>query len=298
MIAKAFYRIGRTDAPSGHGPAGLWGIRRDVRFQRFTKGPNMRFSFLKSCQAAAVLGALLFGPSAMSQNAVFNDQQRQAIGEIVKDYLLKNPEVLTEVIAELEKRQAEAQRVAQSGALKETRQTLLNAPHSYVAGNPSGDVTLVEFFDYNCGYCKKALADVQTLVKADPKLRVVLKDFPVLGPDSVEASRVALAARKQLQGDKLFDFHMKVMETRGRVNGERAMAVAKEMGLDIARLQKDMEGTDVRAALQENMGLGDKLGLSGTPAFIIGDEVIPGAVGIEPLKQVVANVRQCGKGAC
>jgi protein-disulfide isomerase len=135
-------------------------------------------------------------------------------------------------------------------------------------------------------------------VKSDSKLRVVLKDFPILGPDSVEASRVALAAKNQLQGDKLFDYHVKVLESRGRVNGERAMAVAKEMGLDMARLQKDMEAADVRAALQENVTLGDKLGLSGTPAFIIGDQVIAGAVGLEPLKQVVTNLRECGKANC
>jgi protein-disulfide isomerase len=258
----------------------------------------MRFSLLKTCHAMALLGALAFGPAAMAQSAVFNEQQKQAIGEIVKDYLLKNPEVLTEVIAELEKRQGEAQQVAQASAVKEARQTLLNAPHSYVVGNPSGDITLVEFFDYNCGYCKKALADVQALLKNDPKLRVVLKDFPVLGPDSVEASRVALAAKKQLQGDKLLDYHVKVMDTRGRVNGEKALATAKEMGLDMARLQKDLESAEVRNALQENMALGDKLGLTGTPAFIIGESVIPGAVGLDPLKQVVANVRQCGKASC
>ena len=189
----------------------------------------------------------------------------------MRDYLLKNPELLQEVMVELEKRQAETQRVAQASALKDNRQTLLNAPHSIVAGNPQGDVTLVEFFDYNCGYCKRALADVQQLVKADPKLRLVMKDFPVLGPDSVEASRVALAVKNQLQGDKLFDYHVKLMETRGRVNGERALAVAKEMGLDMARLQKDMDAPEVRAALQENVGLGDKLGLTGTPAFIVGE---------------------------
>ena len=257
----------------------------------------MRISLLKTCQAAALMGTLAVGP-AMAQSAAFSEQQRQAIGEIVKDYLLKNPEVLTEVIAELEKRQAEAQRVAQAGALKETRQTLLNAPHSFVVGNPSGDVTLVEFFDYNCGYCKQALADMRMLLKADPNLRVVLKDFPVLGPDSVEASRVALAAGKQLQGERLFDYHVKLMDNRGRVNGERALSVAKDLGLDMARLQKDMQGQDVQAALQENMGLADKLSLSGTPAFIIGDQVIPGAVGLAPLKQVVANVRQCGKASC
>ena len=133
-------------------------------------------------------------------------------------------------------------------------------------------------------------------MKTDPKLRLVMKDFPVLGPDSVEeASRVALAVKNQIQGDKLFDYHVRVMESRGRVNGERAMAVAKEMGLDLARLQKDVEAADIRNALQENVGLGDKLGLSGTPAFIIGEEVIAGAVGIDPLSQAVASVRQCGK---
>ena len=258
----------------------------------------MRFSLLRIGRTAALLGALAIAPAAMAQGTVFNEQQKQAIGEIVKDYLLKNPEVLTEVIAELEKRQADAQQVAQASAVKETKQSLLNASHSYVVGNPSGDITLVEFFDYNCGYCKKALSDVQTLMKSDPKLRVVLKDFPVLGPDSVEASRVALAVKNQLQGQKLLDYHVKVLESRGRVNGERAMAVAKEAGVDMARLAKDMDGPEVRAALQENMSLADKLGLTGTPAFVIGDEVISGAVGVEPIRRTLAGVRQCGKAVC
>lgn len=258
----------------------------------------MRFSLFKTCRTAALIGALAVAPAAMAQNAVFTEQQKQAIGEIVKDYLIKNPEVLTEVISELEKRQAEAQQVAQASAVQETKQTLLNASHSYVAGNASGDVTVVEFFDYNCGYCKKALADIQSMMKSDPKLRVVLKDFPVLGPDSVEASRVALAVKNQLQGQKLFDYHVKVLESRGRVNGERAMAAAKEMGVDMARLQKDIESPEIRNALQENMALGDKLSLTGTPAFVIGETVISGAVGLEPLKQVVENVRQCGKADC
>ncbi|MET0744924.1 MAG: DsbA family protein [Microvirga sp.] len=258
----------------------------------------MRHSLLTTCRIAALVCAVALGSAASAQTATFNDQQRQAIGEIVRDYLMKNPEVLQEVIGELEKKQAEAQRVAQTGALKETRQAVLNAPHSFVVGNPAGDVTLVEFFDYNCGYCKRALSDVRTLAKSDPKLRIVLKDFPVLGPDSVEASRVALAARNQLQPEKLLDYHVKLMDSRGRVNGDRALAVAKEMGLDMTRLKNDVDSPEIRAALQENAGLGDKLGLTGTPAFIIGDEVIPGAVGLDPLKQVVASVRQCGKAAC
>jgi protein-disulfide isomerase len=257
----------------------------------------MRAQTLKKTFTA--LGLLLcLGTTAGAQNSLFNEQQRKAIGEIVREYLVQNPEVLQEALTELEKRQAEAQRTATLSALRDSKDTLLNAPHSIVAGNPQGDVTLVEFFDYNCGYCKRALADVRGLVKSDPKLRLVMKDFPVLGPDSVEASRVALAVKNQISGDKLFDYHVRLMETRGRVNGEKALALAKEMGLDVARIQKDMESPVILAALQENVALGDKLGLTGTPAFIIGDEIIPGAVGADPLRRVVAGVRQCGRATC
>ncbi|KQP33702.1 disulfide bond formation protein DsbA [Methylobacterium sp. Leaf104] len=237
-------------------------------------------------------------PGQTAPAAVFSDPQRQAIEGIIKDYLVRNPEVLQEAIAEGERRQQETQKLAQSAALKESREALVNSPHGVVAGNPNGDVTLVEFFDYNCGYCRKALTDIQALIKGDPKLRVVLKDFPVLGAESLEASKIALAAKQQLKGDKIFEFHTKLLESKGRVNGERALAVGKEMGLDVARLTKDAQGPEVKAALSENVGLGDKLGLSGTPAFIIGDEIIPGAVGIEPIRKTITDVRQCGHASC
>ena len=260
----------------------------------------MIFRFALFSRAAVLACGLLAAGAAAAQapGAIFTPEQRQAIGEVVKDYLIKNPEVLQEAIAELERRQTEAQKAAQASALSQSRDALLNSPHDFAAGNPSGDVTLVEFFDYNCGYCKRALADVQALMKSDPKLKVVLKDFPVLGPESVEASRVALAVKRQLKGEKLFEYHVKLMETRGRVNGERAIAVAKEMGVDVGRLQKDMEGPEVKATLQENVSLGDRLGLSGTPAFVVGNEVISGAVGLEPMRRTVAGVRQCGKAVC
>ena len=256
---------------------------------------TLRFAPLARAAAFTALAALSTAAPAQTS---FTDQQKQAIGEIVKEYLIKNPEVLQEAIAELERRQQEAQKVAQASALSQSRDALLNSPGDYTAGNPSGDVTVVEFFDYNCGYCKRALTALQALMKADPKIRVVLKDFPVLGPESVEASRVALAAKKQLKGEKTFEYHMKLMETRGRINGERAIALAKEMGVDVARLQKDMEAPEVKTTLQENVSLGDKLGLSGTPAFVIGNEVISGAVGLEPMRRTVAGVRQCGKAVC
>jgi protein-disulfide isomerase len=251
-------------------------------------------------KAGVALAALLAvaAPPALAQSGALSEAQKKAVQQVVREYLIANPEVIQEAIVELERRQQEAQKTAQASALQSERNTLLHSPRGNLVGNPSGDVTLVEFFDYNCGYCKRALADLRTLMKSDPKLRVVLKDFPVLGPESVEASRVSLAVKQQLSGEKLFDYHTRVMETRGRVNGERALAVAKEMGLDMARLQRDLDHAEVRAALQENVALGDKLGLTGTPAFILADEIIPGAVGLEPMRQAVASVRQCGKVSC
>src|SRR5918997_4258936 len=188
-------------------------------------------------KAGLALAALIaLAPPLAAQTSALSDPQKQAVQQIVRDFLLTNPEVIQEAIVELERRQQEAQKTAQISALQSERNTLLHSPRGNLVGNPSGDVTLVEFFDYNCGYCKRALADIRVLMKADPKLRVVLKDFPVLGPDSVESSRVGLAVKQQLKGDKLFDYHARLIETRGKVNGERAMAVAKEVGVDMARL--------------------------------------------------------------
>ncbi len=164
--------------------------------------------------------ALALATPALAQTAPapaaapFTDAQRTAIEGIIKEYLIKNPDVLQEAMAEAEKRQVETQRLAQSAALKESRELLVNGKHDVVAGNPNGDITLVEFFDYNCGYCRKALSDLQTLIKSDPKLRVVIKDFPVLGQESLEASQVAVAVAQQLKGDKLFEFHQKLSSRR------------------------------------------------------------------------------------
>jgi len=239
-----------------------------------------------------LLAALALSSAALAQPAPFSPEQREALGGIIREYLVKNPEVLQEAFTELQRRQQEAEQAGRAEVLTSERGKLENSPRDFVLGNPQGDVTMVEFLDYNCGYCKRAVADVKALIKADPKLRVVIKDFPVLGPGSVEASRVALAAKSQLSGDKLYEFHTKLMERRGQANGESAKAVAKEMGLDMARLDKDLESGEVNVTLQENMELGEKLGINGTPGFVIGNEVIAGAVGAEPLKQVIANTRK------
>lgn len=245
---------------------------------------------------SATLSAAALAPAG-AQTA-FTPDQRTAIEGIIRDYLLKNPEVLQEAIGELEKRQAEAQRKAQAAALAEVRDDVVAAKHGVVVGNPQGDATLVEFFDYNCGYCKRALSDLRGLMKADPKLRVVLRDLPVLGPDSVEASRIAIAAKAQLSGDKAFEYHSRLLESRGRVGGEQALALAKSMGLDMPRLQRDLENAEIRATIAANTRLAERLGMTGTPAYVVGNEVISGAVGIEPLRQAIETARKCGNANC
>jgi len=248
---------------------------------------SLRFArpLLLSC--ALSLGAV----SAASAQAGFTAEQRTEIGGIIRDYLVKNPEVLQEAIAELDRRQAEAQKKAQGAALAEVRDDVVSGKHGVVLGNPDGTATLVEFFDYNCGYCKRALSDLRGLMKADPKLRVVLRDLPVLGPDSVEAAKVAVAAKSQLAGEKAFEYHARLLESRGRVGGEQALALAKSMGLDMDRIHKDMAGADVAATITGNTHLAERLGMTGTPAYVVGDEVISGAVGLPTLQQAIETAR-------
>ena len=156
-----------------------------------------------------------------------------------------------------------------------------------MVGNPAGTVTVVEFFDYNCGFCKRALDDLAKLMKGDANLRVVLKDFPVLGPKSVEAAQVAAAARKQMKADKFFEFHSKLIMQKGQIGRAEALAVAKSVGADMTRLAADMEDPSVREGIAETMQIGDSLGLTGTPSYVIGKEVVVGAVGYDELKQHV-----------
>jgi protein-disulfide isomerase len=228
----------------------------------------------------------------------FSPAQKSEIESIVHSYLLEHPEVLREVVAALEKKQQQQETDLHRQMIEKNKDALFNSAFNGVVGNPNGKVTLVEFFDYNCGYCKRALGDLVSLMKSEPELRVVLTDFPVLGPDSVEAARVAAAVRKQISGAKFFEFHRKLLSSRGHVGKEQALAVAQGMGLDMARIQKDMTDPSVHAGLAETMSLGDSLGLNGTPSYVIGDEAIVGAVGYDELKARVDSMAKCGKTSC
>jgi protein-disulfide isomerase len=246
--------------------------------------------------AAAVLAASL--TLCAPARAELPSAQKAEIEKIVHDYLLANPEVIRDAIDELDRRQKLAEADSRRKVVGEKGAQLFNSVNQAVIGNPSGDVTLVEFFDYNCGYCKRALADVAKLVEGDPKLRVVLKDFPVLGSGSTEAAEIATALRLQFKADKFYEFHKKLLATRGAIGKAQALAVAKELGADTAKLEKDAKSQQVHAALKESMELADGLNLSGTPSWVLGSDVIVGAVGYQQLKSKIDNTRKCGKSEC
>jgi protein-disulfide isomerase len=241
--------------------------------------------------AAAVSLALAGAAPAVADS--FSADQREEIGKIIKDYLLTHPEVMQDVMAELEKHQQAAEAEKHRAAVVENKATLFSSPHQVVLGNPQGNVTMVEFFDYNCGFCKRAMSDMLDLIKADSNLKFVLKEFPVLGEGSVEAARVAVAARMQdTNGKKYIEFHQKLLGGRGGADKMRALAVAKEVGFDMPRLERDMGSDEVKKTIAENMKLAEALGVSGTPSYVVGEEVVVGAVGLDALREKINAERK------
>ncbi len=233
--------------------------------------------------------AILAGPAAQAQS--FSPEQRGEIEKIIRDYFIKHPEMIEEL-----QQLAQAEKIKR--AINEHKNELLNSPRQVTLGNPQGDVTMVEFFDYNCGYCKRALDDMTTLLKNDPKLRVVLKEMPVLSQGSLEAAQVAAALTMQDKtGKRYLDFHQKMLSGRGQADKARALAVAKEVGADMPRLEKDMASAEIKLALQESMKLAEAFGIQGTPSYVIGNEVLVGAVGLNELQSKI-NVARCGKATC
>ena len=241
--------------------------------------------------AAAVSLALAGAAPAVAQS--FSADQREEIGKIIEDYLLTHPEVMQDVMAELEKRQQSADAEKHRAAVVENKATLFSSPHQVVLGNPQGNVTMVEFFDYNCGFCKRAMTDMLDLIKTDNNLKFVLKEFPVLGEGSVEAARVAVAARMQdANGKKYIEFHQKLLGSRGAADKMRALAVAKEVGFDMPRLERDMGSDEVKKTIEENMKLAEALGVNGTPSYVVGEEVVVGAVGLDALREKINAERK------
>jgi protein-disulfide isomerase len=223
---------------------------------------------------------------------------RGAVEAIVRDYLIANPDVLVEVQAALEMRQEEDRRVAQLDTIKNSSDVIFNAAYDGLVGNPAGKVTVVEFFDYNCGYCKRALGDMEKLVAGNPDLRFVMKEFPILGADSQKASQVSMAFHN-LAPEKYDEFHTKLLSSQGRANEAVALRIALSLGVDEAALRAEMKNPDISAALGETYELANKLAITGTPSYVIGEEVVFGAMGHQVLAQKIEEVRAaCATATC
>jgi protein-disulfide isomerase len=213
---------------------------------------------------------------------------REATEEIIRDYLLKHPEIIGQALRTLEERQRQAEKQETMKALAAHREDLLSDPRSPVDGNPRGSVTVVEFFDFRCPHCKRAAPDVKKLAQEDSEVRIVYKQYPVLGPDSELAARAALAAHAQ---GKYVALHDAMLAANGPLTLPAILKLAGPAGVDVAKLQADIETPEIRATIERDRALATALGIAGTPSFVIGTELVPGAVDLATLKALVAEAR-------
>ncbi|BCH32484.1 DSBA oxidoreductase [Mesorhizobium sp. L-8-10] len=223
---------------------------------------------------------------------------RKEVELIVRNYLLENPEILLEVQQALETKQQEEQRIAQLGIIKQSKDEIFNSPHDGVVGNPNGKVTIVEFYDYNCGFCKRAIEDMHALTAQDPELRFVLKEFPILGPDSQKAHMVSQAFLK-LMPEKYGEFHDKLLGSPGRADEASAVKLAVSLGADEAKLRDMMQDPAIGQAFAGTYELANKLAITGTPSYVVGNEVVFGALGQAVLAEKIAAAKAClGDASC
>jgi protein-disulfide isomerase len=241
---------------------------------------------MKLVKQALVAVMLVLAPlSALAQDTLSEDRVR----ELVRETILTNPEILLEAFEILDQRTLAAEASARSDVIGQQRLLLEQDPNAPVLANADGDVTIVEFFDYNCPYCRRVKPTVEDLIEADPGVRIVYREWPILGDGSVFAARAALASREQGLYE---EFHWALMGMEGRAEERSVLMVAREVGLDVQQLRFDMEAPEVEEHIETSMRLAELLGVTGTPAFIIGNSLIPGAVGLEVLQQAVGDVRE------
>lgn len=225
---------------------------------------------------------------ALPEQSLSQDISEDRIKELVAETLRENPELVLEALQALEARQAEAQAATAASVLTKERSTLERDPNAPILGNPDGDVTIVEFFDYNCPYCKRAMPEVNALMAEDTNVRLVLREWPILSEGSAFAARAALASRQQ---DKYAEMHDALMTMRGKVEAEAVLRIAGEVGLDVEKLKIDMQSPEVEEHIATSMRLAEALGFNGTPSFVVGDRLIPGFVEKPQLVEAVTAAR-------
>ena len=244
-------------------------------------------------QVAQAAGEKPVGPSGSAAASAFTSEQKAAIEKIVRDLLLNNPELLAEAQAAFEAKQEQARADMMQKSLALNADKLFRSTTAPIAGNPNGDVTVVEFFDYNCGYCKRAFGDIARLIESDKKIKFVFKELPIFGKDSEAAARIAIAAKKQ---GKYWEVHGGLLKLRGKADEAKALEIAQAAGLDMARLKKDMASAETTLEITSVRTLAEKMGIQGTPHFFVGDRMIPGAP--EDLFEIItkhaADLRSAG----
>jgi len=216
-------------------------------------------------------------------------KDKTEIENIVRQFILEHPEIITEALEILQNQERLALEKSQQEALQRSNDQLYENPMTPEYGNPQGDVVVVEFFDYQCGYCKRVFPDFMEVVNADKKLRVIWKELPILGPISRFAARAAMASAEQ---GKYFDYHVALLGLRGRLTEKRVMDTAKKVGLDMNRLIKDMGSPKTNQYLDETLELAKNLGINGTPAFLIGNQLVPGAISANKMREIIAQARR------
>ena len=246
----------------------------------------------RTIYSAFLIAAItLFSVAGTSAEESMSDTRKKEVEAVLQEYILKNPEVLMRAIQTYQvQKQAAKRKRAKDNLTSLTAELTLN-PASPVIGNPDGDVTIVEFFDYRCGYCKRVFPTIQALLKEDGNIRYVLKEFPILGPDSLVASQAALAVWNTTP-EKYMPFHSALMTSRGSLNAAKIFSVAGDLGLDTDAIRKNMKNAPVSDEINKNMELSESLGITGTPAFIIGDQLAPGAISMDELKRMIAQARK------
>lgn len=254
-------------------------------------------SVVHTLAAASVALSVTLPVRAAAEELTISDANRKEIESIIRSYLIENPEILVEAQQALEARQAAEQRDIQRAVIAAAGDDLFDSEHDGLIGNPEGSITIVEFFDYNCGYCKRALDDMQAMVEADKDLRFVMKEFPILGEDSQKAHMVSQALIA-LAPEKYAEFHQKLLGSRGRATEEKAMEIATGMGLEEASLREAMKDPQIIATFRKTYDLANKLSITGTPSYVVGDEVVFGALGRDVLSAKVENLRACNSTEC
>lgn len=219
------------------------------------------------------------------------------LNPMIETYLMSNPRILQRVSEALDTQVRAEQRDKAKAMIAEMSDAIYKDPDHIVLGNPDGDVTLVEMFDYNCGYCRNALPDLATLLAEDPNLKVILKEFPILSKESVDAARVAVLVGKDKKVD-YWTFHQALFSSRGQVNGETALDEAQKLGMSKVDLALKAGSDEVSSAIEKTYRLAKALNITGTPTYIIGSELIPGAIGLDELRGRIANMRECGETVC